>query len=128
MKKKMKKKTKAKKPAVKAVKAKKKQRGKVIGKPFEKGKSGNPKGRPKGAVSAKTLIVEEKLAAVGCDPIEEMAKLAMDKKVAESVRAKLLSELANYVYPKRKAVEMDVPEESAQTVQEFLDSLKEVPR
>ena len=60
-------------------------------------------------------------------PPEEMAKLAMDKKVAESIRVKLLADLANYVYPKRKAVEMDVPEETLETVQEFLDSLKEVP-
>jgi len=112
-----------KKVPVKPVKSSKKQAATQ----FKKGKSGNPKGRPKGAVSAKTLIVEEKLKAVGCDPIKEMAKLAMDKKVAESVRAKLLADLANYVYPKRRAVEMDVPEETLETVQEFLDSLAEAP-
>ena len=55
----------------------------------------------------------EKLEALGCDPIEGMAKIAMNKKqklgvrkdVPIELRAQMYRELAQYVAPKRKATE-----------------------
>ena len=77
------------------------------GRPFEKGQSGNPGGRPKGSKSYKTKLVEEKLAELNCDPIEGMVLLAQDEGTDVGIRARLFSELANYIYSKRKAVELE---------------------
>ncbi len=42
----------------------------------------------------------------GCDPIEGMARIAMDERADLSIRAQMFKELAQYTAPKRKAVEM----------------------
>ena len=107
-----------------AEKSEKKQRGK----PFEKGTSGNPNGRPKGSKSIKTKLVEEKLAALDYDPIRAMVELAKDDETPVAVKAKLASELASFVFPKRKAVEhsgnigkRDLKEYSDAELQAMLD-------
>jgi len=76
------------------------------GRPFKKGQSGNPAGKKPGTKSYKTLAIEEKLESLGCDPIKAMVELAEDKNTETSIRAKLYCELANYIYPKRKATEL----------------------
>jgi hypothetical protein len=40
-----------------------------------------------------------------CDPITGMAKLAMDESKAPELRGRMYAELAQYVAPKRKALE-----------------------
>jgi hypothetical protein len=62
-------------------------------------------GRPKGALNKRTRDVIEKLAALHCDPIEGMARLAMDKANPPELRGRMFAELAQYIAPKRKAVE-----------------------
>lgn len=62
-------------------------------------------GRKKGTPNKRTQDVIERLEALGCDPIEGMAKIAMDKKEPTELRAQMFKELAQYVAPKRKAVE-----------------------
>ncbi len=83
-------------------------------------------GRPKGSKTKQQLGIEEMLASVGCDPILGMAKIALGEvpclnpkcsaecetcegsglqPVPLDLRAKMFSELAQYVAPKRKAVE-----------------------
>jgi hypothetical protein len=56
--------------------------------------------------SKQTLAVIDRLQAFGCDPIEGMAQIAMDERAELSIRAQMYKELAQYVAPKRKAVEM----------------------
>ena len=73
---------------------------------FKAGQSGNPNGRPKGSRSKQTLAVTDRLEALGCDPIEGMARLAMDESADLSIRAQMYKELAQYIAPKRKAVEV----------------------
>src|SRR5215210_7287293 len=73
---------------------------------FNAGQSGNPNRRPNGSKSKQTLAVIDRLEALGCDPIEGMARIAMDEKVDLSIRAQMFKELAQYTAPKRKAVEM----------------------
>ncbi len=63
-------------------------------------------GRTKGTPNKATVSIIEKLAALGCDPIEGMARIAMDERNTPELRARMLAELANYVAAKRKAVEM----------------------
>ncbi len=70
-------------------------------------------GRKKGAPNKRTQSVMEKLDALGCDPVEGMAKIAMNEKrnlgieqdVPIELRAQMYKELAQYVAPKRKAAE-----------------------
>jgi hypothetical protein len=50
--------------------------------------------------------VTERLEALGRDPIEGMARIAMDEKVEMSIRAEMYKELAKYVAPKGKAMDM----------------------
>lgn len=88
---------------------------------FKAGQSGNLNGRPKGSKNKQTLAVTERLEALGCDPIEGMAKLAMDEKVDLGIRAQMFKELAQYVAPKRKAVEVQ-----ADVGLSFIDVLKRV--
>ena len=62
-------------------------------------------GRVKGTPNKTTLAVAERLEAIGCDPLEGMARIAMDINTPIEVRAKLYSEHAQYIAPKRKAIE-----------------------
>ena len=63
-------------------------------------------GRGRGTPNKRTQAVTEKLEALGCDPIEGMARIAMDDTVELSIRAQMFKELAQYVAPKRKALDM----------------------
>ena len=62
-------------------------------------------GRQKGTPNKKTLDVANCLQALGCDPIKGMALIAMDEGNTPELRGKMFSELAQYIAPKRKAVE-----------------------
>lgn len=64
-------------------------------------------GRRKGTAGKKTLEIQEKLDALGCDPLEGMAIIAQ-RAMNEgdmSLAGSMYKELAQYVAPKRKAVE-----------------------
>jgi hypothetical protein len=62
-------------------------------------------GRRKGALNKRTVDIIDKLAAERCDPIVGMAPMAMKKKNSVELRARIFAELAQYVAPKRKALE-----------------------
>jgi hypothetical protein len=62
-------------------------------------------GRKAGTPNRKTREVGEILEALCCNPIEGMAKIAMDPENPIELRARMLTELAPYVYPKRRALE-----------------------
>ena len=64
-------------------------------------------GRPKGALGEKTKAVQAKLDQLGCDPIEALANISMDNSNTPELRFQANKELAQYVAPKRKAVELD---------------------
>jgi len=94
-------------------------------------------GRPKGSVNKATADVMAKLKALGCDPFTGMAKLASGlfpcppcnetgvlangeacpacagagvQPVPLKIIGDMNAELAQYVAPKRKAVEMSIPD------------------
>src|SRR5919109_1554618 len=58
-------------------------------------------GRQKGTPNKRTLVVTERLEALGCDPIEGMARIAMDENTELSLRAQMYKELAQYAAPKK---------------------------
>jgi len=63
-------------------------------------------GRTAGTPNKMTQLIFEKLTELGCDPIEGMAHIAMDTLNPLEVRARMFAELAQYVAPKRKSVEI----------------------
>ena len=64
-------------------------------------------GRPKGSLGEKTKAVQAKLEELGCDPIEALANISMDTSNTPELRFQANKELAQYIAPKRKAIEMD---------------------
>ena len=68
---------------------------------------GDPKtgGRTKGTPNKVTTDVRDRLAALGCDPIEGMARIAMNRRNPVELRSRMFAELAQYVAPKRRALE-----------------------
>lgn len=63
-------------------------------------------GRPKGSLGRRTIDAAERLAALRCDPLEGMARIAEDASCPLEIRARMYAELAGYVYAKRRAVEV----------------------
>ncbi len=78
--------------------------------PFVKG-GARPKGagRKKGSVGKLSLQVLTRLEELGFDPIMQMVEIANDKGAPLELRGKMAAELAQYVWPKRKAVEHSGP-------------------
>jgi hypothetical protein len=65
-------------------------------------------GRTKGTPNKKTASIQEKLDALKCDPLEGMARIANEAMANGDAQLALsaFKELAQYVAPKRKAVEL----------------------
>lgn len=63
-------------------------------------------GRLRGTPNRRTQDVELLLSRIGCDPIEGMARIAMDSQTPVEVRARMFAELACYIAPKRKAIDL----------------------
>ena len=62
-------------------------------------------GRRAGTPNRATLDVRERLAALGCDPVEGMARIAMDPANPPELRGRMFAELAGYIASKPRAVE-----------------------
>lgn len=77
-----------------------------------KGTTGTPKtgGRKKGTPNKRTRSIEEKLEALGCDPIAGMAAIANNENNSQELRLSAYKEVAQYVAPKRRAVEHSGPD------------------
>jgi hypothetical protein len=63
-------------------------------------------GRTKGTPNRATRELAERLTELGCDPVEGMARLAMDPRMPPELRGRMFAELAQYLHPKRRAVEV----------------------
>lgn len=64
-------------------------------------------GRPKGQPNKRTKEIQERLEELGCDPIEGMAMISADPTVSQELKFQCYKELAQYVAPKRKAIDMN---------------------
>jgi hypothetical protein len=67
-------------------------------------------GRTAGTPNRRTTDVIERLNRLGCDPIEGMARIAMDASNAPELRGRMFAELAQYVAPKRRALDVGTVE------------------
>jgi len=67
-------------------------------------------GRPKGSPTKYSERIAEMLSEMDCDPIVGMARLAKEAEAngEKGLAGQMYRELAQYVAPKRKAVEMTV--------------------
>ena len=63
-------------------------------------------GRHKGTANKRTLQAAELLEELCCDPIRGIAEIAANTEHPIELRARMYAELAHYVYPKRKAIDM----------------------
>lgn len=95
---------------------------------MEKGKTNNPNGRPKGSPNKKTEELQDLADRLGCNPFEVLLKFAMNDwkglgydtetrelmgprgpveimHVSPETRMKAAAEAAQYLFPKRKAIE-----------------------
>ena len=81
-------------------------------------------GRKAGTPNKRTAEVAERLESLGCDPIEGLARIAMDDANSVEIRLRAYSELAPYVAAKRKAVDLNV--ESAESLAVHLVSYASV--
>ena len=72
---------------------------------------GTPKtgGRKKGTPNRVTRLIAETLQAEHVDPIIGMARMAKNTKLAPELRFRAYAQLAEYLHPKRKAVELSAP-------------------
>jgi hypothetical protein len=95
------------------------------------GKSGRPPGQPKtggrekGTPNRATSVLREKLAALDCDPMEELVKIARDPKTETGVKVNIFSSLMRYTSPIPKPVddsdqERGIGDESDLTIEEAI--------
>jgi len=63
-------------------------------------------GRASGTPNKKSHELAEKLEELGCDPIEGLARIAEDPATKPELKMRCYAELAQYVHPKRKAMEL----------------------
>jgi hypothetical protein len=63
-------------------------------------------GRKAGTPNRQTREIGELLESLGHNPIEAMVQIATDPNASLELRGRMNAELAHYVYPKRKAVEV----------------------
>lgn len=80
---------------------------------FKKGVSGNPGGRPKGARSKVRHDVGQTLKDQGCNPFIILAQIALGnveynngRDITARLRMESSSELAQYIAPKLKSIEI----------------------
>ncbi len=67
-------------------------------------------GRNPGTPNKRTEEAAQILEELGCNPIHGMAEIAMGESHPVELRARMFMELAHYVYPKRKTVDVRVAE------------------
>lgn len=80
-------------------------------------KSRKTGGRVAGTPNKRTLDIQQRLDELKCDPIEGMVTIAMNAENAPELRGRMFSELAQYVAPKRKAIEHAIEPIQIQTQQ-----------
>jgi len=74
-------------------------------------------GRPTGSPNKRSREIQERLDAMDVDPIEGMAMIASDPTVTPELKFQCFKELAQYVAPKRKSVDMTTTHAGEMTIE-----------
>lgn len=85
-------------------------------------------GRIKGTLNKKTEELAQRLADIGCDPVEGMAIIAMDESNPPELRGRMYAELAQYLYPKRRATEIRTDDGPRVTFELYTEPLVETQK
>ena len=80
-------------------------------------------GRRKGTPNKIAGEAAERLQELGCDPLEGMVEIAMSKNTPLELRCRMFSELAQYVWPKRKSVDTYVQQQPGRVVYGWSDEI-----
>ena len=83
-----------------------------MGRPKGLAKTG---GRKAGTPNRNTQALIETLDSLGCNPIEGLARIALDPTTKLELRVRCFAELAQYVYPKRRATDISLNESTEQS-------------
>ena len=73
-------------------------------------------GRVPGTPNKQTDALIRKLHALGCDPLEGLALIALDPQTDVALKVRCFAELAQYIYPKRKAIDLPLGNDGPQKV------------
>jgi len=86
-------------------------------------------GRKKGTPNKKTLEIQERINALDYDPITTMVKVSQQAMADENyaLAGQMAKELAQYVYPKRKAIE-HTSEEGAVEMPKIIINITDDPK
>lgn len=74
-------------------------------------------GRPAGSKNKRSQEIEDRLEDLGVDPIEGMAMIAADPNSTPELKLQCYKELAQYVAPKRKAIDMTTTHAGEMTIE-----------
>ena len=81
-------------------------------------------GRKSGTPNKRTLDLAQKLEALGCDPIEGLARIAMEPTTAPELKVRCYAELAQYVHAKRKAIALEpAPSDDMRVIVKFVEPI-----
>ena len=66
-------------------------------------------GRPRGSRNVKLIEIERRIEAIGFDPMLAMAEIAVEARADGDLKlaGDLFARLTEYVYPKRRAIEVE---------------------
>lgn len=77
-------------------------------------------GRVKGTPNKRTLDLLDRIQELDWDPLQELYLLISDPEVSKSEKILINKEMLQYLYPKRKAIDLD----ASATVQTWADLVK----
>lgn len=89
------------------------------GRPLGYAKTG---GRKRGTPNKASQDVAERLAALGCDPLEGLARLATDPKSTPEFRRQCFNDLMPYAYSKRRPIDVAIEQPTVMNVITNVDS------
>jgi hypothetical protein len=64
-------------------------------------------GRQKGTPNKRTQELAERMDELGCDPAAALIGIAQDPDTSRELRARIFGDLLPFLYPRRKAVELE---------------------
>jgi hypothetical protein len=76
--------------------------------PFQKGRE-KTGGRTRGVPNKLSATIRERLGQQGVDPVSGLLSIAEHRECSLELKAKALSDLISYCYPKLKNVELSTP-------------------